>query len=62
MKPAVMTALCEHAAGNLRVLMNLGHELLAVAIERELDGIDEKLFFEVYGQSAAPRGRKVGAR
>ena len=62
MKPAVMTTLCEHAAGNLRVLMNLGHELLAVAAERELDGIDEKLFFEVYGQATAARGRKVGAR
>ena len=57
----VVSVLCEHAAGNLRVLMNLGYELLAVAIEREVDRIDEKLFFEVYGQTVKRTGRKVGA-
>jgi general secretion pathway protein A len=59
---AVVTTLSEHAAGNLRVLMNLGHELLAAAVEREAATIDEKLFFEVYGQTIERRGRKVGAR
>ena len=51
--PALMTTelkgtLAEHAAGNYRVLMNLADELLAVAAERELPRLDEKLFFDVY--------------
>lgn len=62
MTDAVVATLSEHAAGNLRVLMNLGHELLAAAVEREADCIDEKLFFEVYGHSIERRGRKVGSR
>ena len=62
MADAVVGTLCEHAAGNLRVLMNPGHELLAVALERKLDCIDEKLFFEVYGQNIERCGRKVSAR
>jgi type II secretory pathway predicted ATPase ExeA len=50
--PTLMTAeliatLSEHAQGNLRVLMNLAGELLAAAVEREAQQIDEKLFFEV---------------
>jgi type II secretory pathway predicted ATPase ExeA len=58
----VMTALAEHAAGNLRVLMGLGDELLAAASERQADSIDEKLFFDVYGQAIQGRTRKAAAR
>jgi hypothetical protein len=39
-----------HAAGNYRVLMNLGDELLAIAAERELARLDEELFLEVFAQ------------
>lgn len=61
MSEEVITAVAEHAGGNLRVAMNLGDELLAAALEREADRIEEKLFFEVYGQSlpATPRKRAV---
>lgn len=61
--PSLMTAplvdtLCEHALGNLRVLTNLGGELLAGAAQRELPQLDEKLSLDLY---AAPR-RAVARR
>lgn len=53
--PSLMTTelkatLAEHAAGNYRVLMNLADELLALAADRELPRIDEKLFLEAFQQ------------
>lgn len=58
--PSLMTSelrvtLADHAAGNYRVLMNLGDELLAVAADRELARLDEKLFLEVFAQPAKPK-------
>jgi len=44
----VIQALSEHSAGNYRTLMNMANDLLAAALRRELDQIDEKLFFEVF--------------
>ena len=52
MTPQLLDTLCEHALGNLRVLANLGAELLAVAAQRELPQLDEKLYLELF---AAPR-------
>jgi type II secretory pathway predicted ATPase ExeA len=46
--------LVEHAAGNLRSLMTLAGELLLTACERNLNQLDEKLFFELY-QDRTPR-------
>lgn len=59
---ALIDTLCAHAAGNPRVLMNLGAELLAAAVERKLSQIDEKLFFELYNppRPAARRGSGSG--
>ena len=45
---SLITTLCEHAAGNLRLLMNLANDLLATASHQEREQIDEKLFFEVF--------------
>lgn len=58
--PSLMTSelritLADHAAGNFRVLMNLGDELLAVAADRELARLDEKLFLDVFAQSPKPK-------
>lgn len=58
--PSLMTSelrvtLADHAAGNYRVLMNLGDELLAVAADREIARLDEKLFLEVFAQPAKPK-------
>jgi type II secretory pathway predicted ATPase ExeA len=50
----IIDTLCEHAAGNYRVLMNMANDLLAAALQRELDQIDEKLFFEVFAMDPKP--------
>jgi len=53
----VIAALCEHAAGNCRVLMNMANDLLAAALHDEADQIDEKLFFKVFDIRAESTGR-----
>jgi type II secretory pathway predicted ATPase ExeA len=46
MTPELIATLCDHAQGNLRALMNIAGDLLAVATQREVHQIDEKLFLE----------------
>jgi general secretion pathway protein A len=63
--PSLMTSelkvtLAEHAAGNYRVLMNLADELLALAADRELPRLDDKLYLEAFSQPQRPA--KVAAR
>ncbi len=56
----LVTTLAEHAAGNHRVLMNLAGELLAVAAQRELSQLDEKLYFDVFTKpQTVPAERKL---
>ena len=52
MTAELIQALCDHAQGNLRALMNMAGELLSIAAEREARQIDEKLFLETYVQPA----------
>lgn len=52
--PALIQTLCEHAAGNLRLLMNLANELLVAACQQERELIDEKLYFEVFTLDPKP--------
>lgn len=54
--PSLIQTLCEHAAGNLRLLMNMANELLAAAAHQEREQIDEKLYFEVF--SLDPKSSK----
>jgi general secretion pathway protein A len=54
MAASLLQTLCEHAAGNLRLLMNMGNDLLAAALHQERDQIDEKLFFEVFALDPKP--------
>jgi type II secretory pathway predicted ATPase ExeA len=61
MTPEVIATLCDHAQGNLRTLMNLAGELLALAAQREAHQIDEKLFFEL-SAAASPAQAKVAGR
>jgi len=44
----VIHTLCEHAAGNLRLLANMANELLAMAVRKQLTQIDQKLYLEVF--------------
>jgi type II secretory pathway predicted ATPase ExeA len=70
--PALMTeelaaTLCEHAAGNLRALMNMAGELLDAGLEQDGRALDEQLYLEVFAGAAPAKptpkrrgGRKVG--
>jgi type II secretory pathway predicted ATPase ExeA len=65
--PSLMTTelrvtLADHAAGNYRVLMNLADELLAVAADRELARLDEKLFLDVFAPAAKPKPAANGRK
>lgn len=51
MTKPLMTALVEHAAGNLRLLNIMAAELLTVGAQRDLPQLDEKLFLEVYSRN-----------
>jgi len=55
MTPELKATLADHAAGNYRVLMNLADELLAVAADRDLSRLDERLFLDVFGQTPKPK-------
>jgi general secretion pathway protein A len=59
-KPLIET-LAEHAAGNHRVLMSLGAELLAAATERDLAQLDEKLYFDVFSKPPPPPDERANA-
>ena len=48
MTPELIATLSDHAQGNLRALMNMAGELLALAAQREARHIDEQLFLETY--------------
>jgi type II secretory pathway predicted ATPase ExeA len=48
MTPQLMDTLVDHAAGNYRVLMTMGADLLAQGMAREVEQLDEKLYLEVY--------------
>jgi general secretion pathway protein A len=61
MTSELMATLCDHAQGNLRALMNMAGELLAIAAQREARSIDEQLFFETYAATSAAQV-KVAAR
>ena len=48
----LLTAVCEHALGNYRAALHMADELLAHAARRELDVLDDKLYFDVFNPSA----------
>jgi type II secretory pathway predicted ATPase ExeA len=59
--PELIVTVCDHAQGNLRALMNMAGELLALAAQREIPQMDEKLFFELFA-TPAPTQLKVAGR
>ena len=58
MSPSLLQTLCEHAAGNLRLLMNMANDLLAAALHQEREQIDEKLFFEIFSMDPKPTTKR----
>lgn len=61
MTTELKATLADHAAGNYRVLMNLGDELLSLAVDRELPRLDEKLYLEAFAQPP-PKKAATGTR
>jgi type II secretory pathway predicted ATPase ExeA len=59
MTPQLRHTLCDHAAGNYRVLTTLAAELLAAAAQRDLPVLDEKLYMDVFTPSAQPTQRRA---
>ena len=53
--------LCDHAAGNYRILTTLAAELLAAAAQRDLPQLDEKLYLDVFAQPDLPKQRRLAA-
>ena len=49
-----LDTLVDHSAGNYRLLMTMGAELLAYGMAHEMEQLDEKFYLEVF-QSARPR-------
>jgi len=62
MTPQLRHTLCDHAAGNYRILTTMAAELLAAAAQRELPQLDEKLYLEVFAQPEVPAPRRAAAR
>lgn len=61
MTAQLMDTLVDHAAGNYRVLMTMGADLLAQGVAREVEQLDEKLYLEVYQphRTLAPAKKKA---
>jgi len=63
MTPQLRHTLCDHAAGNYRILTTMAAELLAVGAQRELPQLDEKLYLDVFAQpDSAPKRRVTPTR
>ena len=62
MTPQLRDTLCDHAAGNYRILTTLAAELLTAAAQRDLPVLDEKLYLEVFAQPQIPTQRRAASR
>ena len=62
MTPGLRQTLCDHAAGNYRILMTLAGEMLTVAARRDLGVLDEKLYLDVLAQPDTKPQRRTAAR
>ena len=62
MTPELIDVLGDHAQGNLRALMNMAGELLAVAAQQEARQIDEKLFLETCAAPPAAEAKAAAGR
>ena len=62
MTPQLRHTLCDHAAGNYRILTTMAAELLAAAAQRDLPQLDEKLYLDVFAQPAQSTPRRSAAR
>jgi general secretion pathway protein A len=61
MTPQLQQTLCDHAAGNYRILTTLANELLSAAAQRDLAQLDGKLYLEVFAPPETPAPRRAAA-
>ena len=59
MRSGLQQTLCEHAAGNLRLLMNMANELFLTACSQNLESLDEKLYLQVFNPDPKPAPRRL---
>lgn len=57
MTDELQRVVCEHAAGNRRVLMNLCNELLVLAVAKNAKRLDESIYFEMTNAEHRPRAK-----
>ena len=62
MTPELMDTLVDHCAGNYRLLMTMGAELLAYGMAHEAEQLDEKFYLEVFQPTRPRSGAKKKAR
>lgn len=61
MTAGLQQTLCEHAAGNLRLLMNMANDLFLTACNQELATLDDKLYLQVFNPEPKPATRRLRA-
>jgi len=54
--------LCDHAAGNYRVMTTMSAQLLSAALQRQAEVLDEKLYFEVFADAKSASAAKPRPR
>ena len=59
MTPPLRHTLCDHAAGNYRILTTMAAELLAAAAQKDLAQLDEKLYMDVFAPPAKTTQRRA---
>jgi len=59
MTAGLQQTLCEHAAGNLRLLMNMANDLFLTACNQELVTLDDKLYLQVFAPEPKPASRRL---
>lgn len=59
MTAGLQQTLCEHAAGNLRLLMNMANDLFLTACNQELVTLDDKLYLQVFNPEPKPATRRL---
>ena len=62
MTTELMDTLVDHSAGNYRLLMTMGGELLAYGMANEVEQFDEKFYFELFQPSRPRPASKKKAR
>lgn len=58
MSKELANTLVEHAAGNYRVMMIMADNLLAEGMAKDIDQLNEKLFFEIYSTPQKTKSKK----